>query len=195
MGGFFDAPIRLFWLMICLAWLLFEISLIRKKALNQGQILAMEINSRRWLWLVLLTSLMLALVMKKLAIAPIPIPYLPRQALAMLLFVAGISLRMTAINQLKQLFNTHVTIQQGHLLITDGPYRWVRHPAYSGLLLALFATGLAMGDFIALLMMSVPNLLAFNYRITLEEKLLIQEFSTDYLAYSQRTKKLVPWLY
>jgi len=181
--------------MICLAWLLFEISLIRKKALNQGQILAMEINSRRWLWLVLLTSLMLALVMKKLAIAPIPIPYLPRQALAMLLFVAGISLRMTAINQLKQLFNTHVTIQQGHLLITDGPYRWVRHPAYSGLLLALFATGLAMGDFIALLMMSVPNLLAFNYRITLEEKLLIQEFSTDYLAYSQRTKKLVPWLY
>lgn len=186
--------IRFLWLFISLAWLLFEIKLICSNQLDHDQMLMMENNSRRWLWLILLASFVLAMLMKNLAILPIPIPYLPRQGLAIVLFVAGIGLRMTAINQLKHLFTTHVTIQHGHRLITNGAYRWVRHPAYSGVLLALFAAGLAMGDFIALLVLTLLPLLAFNRRIAIEETLLIQQFSTAYLDYSQRTKKLVPWL-
>ncbi|CAG7856701.1 hypothetical protein MCAMS1_01288 [biofilm metagenome] len=186
--------IRLLWLLISLAWLVFEFNLMRDRQIKQDQVRAMEIHSRRWLWLTLLASLMLALLMKNVALWPIAIPYLPRQALSLLLFVAGIAVRMTAINQLKHLFTTHVTIQHGHHLITDGLYRWVRHPAYSGLLLALFAAGLAMGDFIALLILLMPPLLAFNHRINIEEKFLCQTFAMDYLEYSQRTKKIVPWV-
>ena len=186
--------VRIIWLIFCLLWVIAEIRLARNSRPNHKTIVSGERRSQWLLWLSVLAGLSFALWFKQLAWLPIPIRYLPRQLLAMLLFASGLSLRYWAIWKLGRFFTTHVTIQRQHKLITNGPYRWVRHPAYTGLLLALAAAGLAMGDVMAVACTSLPTFLAFNSRIELEERMLKQKFAEAYIEYSQSTWKLVPWL-
>jgi protein-S-isoprenylcysteine O-methyltransferase Ste14 len=140
-------------------------------------------------------SLLLALILKTLAWLPIPIAYLPRQLISLLLFTAGLCLRFSAVAQLGRFFTTHVSIQHEHELITNGLYRFIQHPAYTGLLIALAAAGLAMGDAIALLLLTTLPLFAFIFRIQIEEQLLIKKFGAAYRDYSKSTRKLFPWLF
>jgi protein-S-isoprenylcysteine O-methyltransferase Ste14 len=135
------------------------------------------------------------MLFKTLAWIPIPLPYLPRQIVALILFLAGLCIRYAAVGRLGRFFTTNVSIHNEHVLIIDGPYRWVRHPAYTGLLLALVAAGVALGDAIALLLLTVPSFLAFKFRIAIEEKLLNKKFGTAYRDYSNSTAKLLPWLF
>lgn len=187
--------VRIVWLILCLLWVIAEIRLVRQSGTDHKSVISSEQRSQWMLWLSVVFSLSLALWFKQLAWLPIPVQYLPRQWMAMMLFGVGLGLRYLAIGRLGRFFTTNVTIQQQHALITSGPYRWIRHPAYTGLLLALAAAGMAMGDFMALLFLTVPTFLAFKSRIALEERMLKQEFSTDYLMYSKHTWKLLPWLY
>lgn len=187
--------IRILWLLLCLGWIGAEIRLARKTKARQTDIVHGETRSQTWLWGGALASLGLAFGFKQLAWLPIPIDYLPRQAVALLVFAAGLGLRYWAIKTLGQFFTTHPTIQHRHVLISCGPYRWLRHPAYSGLLLALAAAGLAMGDGLALFVVTVPVFLTFNYRIGIEERLLQQKFATEYREYRDSTWKLIPWLF
>ena len=80
-------------------------------------------------------------------------------------------------------------------MINHGLYHYIRHPAYTGLVLSFFATGIAMGDFLALLVLVLPLLYVLKKRISVEEVILIRYFGKDYLDYAVRTKKLIPWLY
>lgn len=187
--------VRILWLALCLTWVIAEIRLARQSSPDRRSIVHSERNSQRWLWLSVLTSLGLALWFKKLAWLPIPIPYITRQLLAMSVFAAGLCLRYWAVRHLGHFFTTHVTIQNQHTLITTGPYRFIRHPAYTGLLLAFAAAGLAMGDGLAWLFLIAPPFWAFKRRIDIEERLLQQQFTTTYRDYCNRTWKLLPWLF
>lgn len=187
--------VRLVWLLLCLLWVCAEIRLARQSHPERRFILHVEYQSQRWLWLSILGSLMFAFGFKHLAWLPIPMPYLPRQLLAIVVFGCGLSLRFWAVNHLGQFFTTHVTIQQQHQLITNGPYRIVRHPAYTGLLLALTAAGLAMGDFLALLCLTIPVFWGFQARMNIEERMLLKEFGAVYEVYCQTSWRLLPWLY
>ncbi|MDT4290898.1 isoprenylcysteine carboxylmethyltransferase family protein [Methylomonas sp. MO1] len=187
--------VRILWLMLCLIWMAAEIMLARRTAVHAGSILSTERRSQRVLWISILISLGLALWFKNLALAPIKLEYLPRQAMAMALFAAGLYLRYTAVMQLGRFFTTNVAIQQEHRLIKEGPYRWLRHPAYTGLLIALFAAGVAMGDFVALATLLVPTIWAFSRRIEIEERMLLAEFGSVYAEFCQSTWRLLPWVY
>ena len=187
--------VRVIWLLLCVVWISAEIKLACANRLEAHATADSEQRTQVWLWLSVLASLGLALWFKTWAWLPIPLEYLPRQLLAMLLFAAGLALRYRAVGQLGRLFTTHVTILHEHRLITDGPYRWVRHPAYTGLLLALAAAGLAMGDVLALLILTLPTGFAFLSRIALEEALLEKKFGSAYRDYRKTTRKLLPWLY
>ena len=187
--------VRILWLLLCLLWIGAEIKLARKNQIDYGNFPDSEETSQWVLWITVVTSLVLALIFKTLAWAPIPIEYLPRQLFALLLLANGLLLRYSAVNRLGRFFTTNVSIQSEHELIVEGPYRWVRHPAYTGLLIALAAAGLAMGDVIALLLLIIPTFFAFRFRIVLEEKLLNKKFGKVYLDYSRTTWKLIPWLF
>lgn len=187
--------VRILWLIIGLLWIAAEVRLARRAKPGQLAIVASERQSRRRLWLSVLLGLGLALLFKQLSWLPIPISYLPRQLLAMSLFAGGLGLRYWAVCQLGHFFTTHVTIQQQHCLIQTGPYRVIRHPAYTGLLLALTAAGLAMGDFLALTLLLLPNFLAFKSRIKLEEEMLRQSFSEAYEQYIDRSWRLIPGIF
>ncbi len=187
--------VRILWLVLCLIWVAAEIKLARRSIVVADQILFTERNSQRRLWLTVLSGLGMALLFKNLTWAPIPLAYLPRQVLAMLLFTAGLYLRYVAVAKLGRFFTTDVAIQREHSLITEGPYRWLRHPAYTGLLIALFAAGLAMGDFIALVFLLAPTFWAFKLRVEIEERMLLNEFGAVYTDFCASTWRLLPWVY
>jgi protein-S-isoprenylcysteine O-methyltransferase len=187
--------VRILWLLIGLFWVIAEVRLIRKTATDVKDIVDGENRSQRRLWLCVSGSVCLAMVFKILAWWPIAIDYMPRQRLAWAILAIGLGLRYWAVRSLGRFFSTHVTIQDRHQLITDGPYRWIRHPAYSGLLIALAAAGLAMGDMVALLVLTVLPFFAFKSRIEVEEQKLAKRFGSRFLDYSNKTNKILPRLY
>lgn len=111
------------------------------------------------------------------------------------LLLVGIAIRWTAIGTLGRLFTGMVKIQEEHELVRRGLYRYVRHPAYSGTLVAHFGLGLAFVSWVSLALSTIPFLVAAMYRIRVEEYVLRQNFGSAYSDYADETWRLVPWVY
>jgi protein-S-isoprenylcysteine O-methyltransferase Ste14 len=86
-----------------------------------------------------------------------------------------------------------VQLKQDHELITRGPYRIVRHPIYTGLLLAFLGSAIAVGEWRALLATVIVGL-SFWRKLRLEERWLCELFGDQYRGYMMRVKALVPWV-
>ena len=84
-----------------------------------------------------------------------------------------------------------VQLKQNHDLVDSGPYRYIRHPIYTGLLLAFFGTALKVGDWRGLIAVAIV-LVSFWRKLRVEERWLAEQFGAVYVAYRQRTKALVP---
>lgn len=82
-------------------------------------------------------------------------------------------------------------VKVDHELVTDGPYRWMRHPIYSGLLLAFIGTSLAIGQWRGILAVALA-LAAFLQRIVIEDRFMREQFGAVYESYAQRVRALVP---
>ena len=93
---------------------------------------------------------------------------------------------------LGRFFSVDVAIAQDHQVVDTGPYRVVRHPSYTGLLLQCAGLGLALGTVLSLFLIVVPTFLVLFYRIQVEEKALLTNLGESYAAYIQRTKRLLP---
>lgn len=187
--------VRVFWFLVCLVWVGAEIGLARRRRSADNEIAFGERHSQGRLWLFITLGLILALLFKQLALLPIPLAYLQRQILALAIFVGGLYLRYAAVMGLGRFFTTHVAILHDHRLIEGGPYRLLRHPAYTGLLIALAAAGLAMGDGLALLGLLLPAGWALARRIEIEERLLERQFGDVYRDYRNKRWRLLPWFY
>jgi len=114
---------------------------------------------------------------------------------AVLLEIAGVALRIWAIRHLGRFFTVDVGIQHGHEVIQDGPYRFVRHPSYSGSVLAVAGLGCLTFNWLGLILIVVCTLVAYALRIPVEEKALFAQFGQRYADYAARTKRLIPWVY
>lgn len=109
--------------------------------------------------------------------------------------VVGLLVRWFAVFQLGKSFTVDVAITDSANLKTDGLYERVRHPSYLGLLLMLGGFSLQMGSAWSFLILVIPVFIALNYRINIEEKLLISEFGDSYRDYKSKTKKLIPGIF
>jgi len=87
-----------------------------------------------------------------------------------------------------------VTVKQGHTLIRSGPYRFVRHPIYTGMVLALFGTALAIGAAYGFIATGLI-LLGFILKLQVEEARMRDTFPADYDDYSRRTARLIPGVF
>ena len=104
-------------------------------------------------------------------------------------------LRWYSIIHLGRFFTVDVAIAADHQLVDTGPYRFVRHPSYTGALFAFIGFGFVMRNWASLLLITVPIFAAFLYRINVEERALLGALGERYRVYSQKTKRLIPFVY
>ncbi len=90
-------------------------------------------------------------------------------------------------------WSSDVTLKRDHELIVDGPYRWVRHPIYTGILIALIGTGLAVGEWRAAVAVVLAGV-AWWRKLTIEEALMRRQFGDAYIRYAERTRALIPFV-
>jgi protein-S-isoprenylcysteine O-methyltransferase Ste14 len=139
-----------------------------------------------------------------LAVVLIP-PYCDRRGIWMIdgdtlryfglfLFFAGSILRLAAVFELGHRFSGLVAIQPDHQLKTDGLYRYIRHPSYTGLLGSMIGYTLIFRSAIGLVLCVLLFLLLVS-RMNDEEKFLETHFGDEYRNYRLRTRRLVPFVY
>lgn len=114
--------------------------------------------------------------------------------LGILLMYMGIALRLYAITVLGAFFTTTVAVAPEQTVIETGPYRFIRHPSYTGLLLSLLGLGLSLTNWLSLLVMMGCALIGFSYRIHVEEYALKAQLGQRYQEYMRRTKRLIPFV-
>ena len=105
----------------------------------------------------------------------------------------GFVLTVWARGHLGRNWSGTVTVKQGHELVTTGPYAFVRHPIYTGLLLALLGAALAQGRWSGALAVVVA-FAALWRKLRLEERWMREQFGQRYAAYARRVPALVPRL-
>ncbi|MGC2194995.1 MAG: isoprenylcysteine carboxylmethyltransferase family protein [Terriglobales bacterium] len=115
------------------------------------------------------------------------------KAAAMVLLVAGLGISIWARRHIGQFWSGRVMLKENHQLIQSGPYARVRHPIYSGLLLAMIGTALFVGESRAALGVLVI-FAGHGWKARREEALLAGQFGASYEEYRRRTGSLLPRL-
>ena len=114
--------------------------------------------------------------------------------LGIIIMVLGIVIRQWAIAVLGRFFSRTLRVQKGQTVVEIGPYRYVRHPSYTGALIFFVGFGLALQSWGAVLALVPIFAVAYGYRIHTEEKLSIGELGEAYVSYARRTKRLIPYV-
>ncbi len=132
-----------------------------------------------------------------LPIYPLYVPVLPHAipvaAAGLLLTIAGVLLAFWARAVLGTNWSGSVTLKKDHELVESGPYAYVRHPIYSGVLLMFLGTAIVIGTLGGLL--GFPLLfLSFWIKLRQEESLMTEHFGELYSAYMARVKALIPFV-
>jgi len=156
---------------------------------------AADDGSLRQLWSVILVSLIAAVAVGIVVPQAASALLVRLRTAGALLFLAGFLLRAYAIVYLGRFFTVNVALAADHRLIDTGPYRHVRHPSYSGALLEFLGLGIALGNWLSLVLLLVPTWWVFQRRMTIEERALSQALGIDYTDYIARTKRLIPSVY
>lgn len=114
--------------------------------------------------------------------------------LGLVLFGFGLATISWARATLGRMYSLEVTIQKSHQLITTGPYRYIRNPIYSGVIIQALGFSLVFRSWIGLAAM-IPLVAFFLLRIKDEEAVLQSEFGSEWEAYCERSWRLIPYLY
>jgi len=120
-------------------------------------------------------------------------PNLLTEILGVALTVAGIGFAFWARFYLGSNWSSNVTVKVGHELVRSGPYRFVRHPIYTGMIVALFGTGLQRGQVRGLIAV-VLLYVGFKMKSKIEERAMTSTFGAEYAEYSRTTGAIVPKL-
>jgi protein-S-isoprenylcysteine O-methyltransferase Ste14 len=113
-------------------------------------------------------------------------------ALGAVVFALGLALRAWAVHELGRFFKFTVVVQADHRVVDTGPYRLIRHPSYTGLLMIELGLGIALGTWLSIPACLLPPLIAFVIRLVSEERALAREVGEPYREYMTRTHRLVP---
>jgi len=111
------------------------------------------------------------------------------------LMLLGIALRWYSVTILGRSFTFDVAIRSDQVLVEVGPYRYIRHPSYTGALLSLLGFGLSLGNWAGVAAGLSCLGFAYAYRIPIEESALASAFGDSYRQYLKRTWRLVPFLF
>jgi protein-S-isoprenylcysteine O-methyltransferase Ste14 len=125
--------------------------------------------------------------------------FLPRNtwmsALGVGLVAFGTALFVWARVALRTNYSGHISVNSGQTLVQNGPYQFIRHPAYTGYLLMALGISLGYASLVGMILVLALLLPSLVYRIKVEEKLLIEHFGTTYHQYIRKTKRLIPGIW
>ena len=116
-------------------------------------------------------------------------------AIGALLAIVGLIIRINAIVTLKQHFTYTVTAIEHHELIETGIYKYIRHPGYLGQIIIFIGISTSMSNWLSILLMLIPVLFGYIYRIRTEERFMAEQLGQKYIDYQKRTKRLIPLIY
>ncbi len=119
-------------------------------------------------------------------------PGVAGQWLGVGLCLAGFGFAFWARAYLGRNWGMPMSLRQGHELVTSGPYAYVRHPIYTGIMLAMIGSALAVG--LLWLLLFVLYFVYFIVSARTEEKMMLAQFPDAYPAYRRRTKMLIPFV-
>lgn len=105
---------------------------------------------------------------------------------------AGIVIRQWSITVLGRFFTVDIRVRPGQPVIDRGPYRWVRHPSYSGMILTLVGMGLSLGNWLSLALLAVVPTVGLIIRIRVEERALLDALGQPYQQFAASRGRLFP---
>jgi protein-S-isoprenylcysteine O-methyltransferase Ste14 len=155
-------------------------------------------GTRLQLGIALLVAMVAAAVLAATARpdSPLGLPGYPWIGVAGLVtFCGGLALRIWAVAVLGRSFRTTVEVDTDQFVVMNGPYRLIRHPSYTGLLLMATGCGLLSHTWPGLVLLALVPLLPLLRRIQVEELEMTRVLGERYRAYSARTKRLIPGLW
>jgi protein-S-isoprenylcysteine O-methyltransferase Ste14 len=152
-------------------------------------------SSLAYLWITIAAALIAANLIRVTGVGRIGLRPEVFLSAGSIIIVAGLALRWMAIITLGRFFTANVAVLPGHSVVRTGVYRRIRHPSYSGLLLAFAGAGVAFDNWLSLLAIIVPITTALLYRIRVEEAALLEILGSEYADYRKVTKRLIPGVY
>jgi len=174
-------------------WALVEVG-VRVRETVQGKGRSSRDRGTRVLIAMTLGAAIVAALVARSLVAELRMPAPLRMAGVAVMWV-GLALRVWAIAALGGDFRTSVEVEPGQAVVSSGPYRWIRHPSYAGLLLLVAGFGAALGNWLSLAACVVVPLPAIVWRIHVEEAELNRVLGTAYRTYQADRARLIPRLW
>ena len=173
------------------AWFAFELAMtIRQRRLAEGP------PARDRTAFLLLAAVAGSIVAAELLGREGPLPWPGGRVWPVLaglaLIALGIGLRAWSIASLGRFFQYRIEVQAGHRVVTEGPYRYLRHPSYSGIALTIVGFALASGDVLSLLAVAILGGAGLAVRIRAEERQLTEALGAEYRRFAAERRRLVP---
>jgi protein-S-isoprenylcysteine O-methyltransferase len=115
--------------------------------------------------------------------------------IGIILILAGVGFRFWSVMTLGRFFHLKIVIQEKHQLITSGPYRYLRNPSYTGVILTFIGFGIGIGNWLSLIILFARGLATFARRILFEDMALSKRFGHEYEAYQKKTWAIIPFIW
>jgi protein-S-isoprenylcysteine O-methyltransferase Ste14 len=128
-------------------------------------------------------------------VGPIVSARWPLFVIGLVLMAAGIFVRQWAIFTLGRFFTVDVRVHPDQTVVERGPYRWVRHPSYSGLLIFFVGLGLALSDWLSVIVLAILPAAGLLVRIRSEERALLAALGENYRRYAATRRRLFPGIW
>jgi protein-S-isoprenylcysteine O-methyltransferase Ste14 len=179
-----------------LAWGMIEIGLILRDGVRGRGSTAADKGTRRIYAGAWIVAFVLAYLLESEIGPGSPLRFGRWHAIAGLVIIwIGVGIRFWAVIVLGNSFRTTVEVEPGQAVVERGPYRLIRHPAYTGLTVVSVGVGIALGNWLSLAVFVLLPLAATLRRIRVEEAALASVLGQPYQAYQERTKRLVPGIW
>ncbi|MCX5801221.1 MAG: isoprenylcysteine carboxylmethyltransferase family protein [Candidatus Eisenbacteria bacterium] len=186
--------IQLVLLVVIVVFPISEVALAFVKRSSSRAAQSEDRGSMRLLWLSVALGIALANAAQWIPSARFQGPRYTIHLIALGLLVSGLAIRWAAILTLGRFFTVDVAIHSNHAVVQTGLYRFIRHPSYTGLLLAFMGLGVSSANLLSILGLLIPIALAVLNRVAKEEKALLSSLGSEYAAYCARTKRFIPGL-
>ncbi len=149
-------------------------------------------GSLRLMWLSIVFGVALAVGAQWVPSTHLPVSASILRPVSLALLLGGLTVRWIAILTLGRLFTVDVAVHTDHEVVQRGLYRHMRHPSYTGLLIAFLGLGLLFADWLSIIGLLVPITLGVLNRVVKEEETLVASLGPAYASYCARTKRFIP---